>query len=440
MKKLFFFALAAMAILVSCSEDEKIGNEPIIQNEEKATLILKMSFPRTYANNTATTQESTVNNVDVFIFDAISGAFINHKPLLLADFTQAGNVYTTNAGIITTSGSRKIGIGINLPADIVTKIITDQNLTAVDHNSVHNVTAALIATGDRFIMYNTAMPTQTLVADDIASATDNHVAVDVERMAGKAALATTSAYDSNAGAVSSLGSFTKLEYKLMQTNLKSYLMREPLGKDPNYLSANFTLNTPSGNQFGVSDFEKTATYKNLEKNSTYTNHGLRPAFYGAENTADFYQKGSTTYFMVKGQFTPTVFSSATGTSATVTYTVGSPFWVVSDGVTIHICASAAIAEQLKKVASIFPNSATVTEYPTGDSYYAVFIGNASNRAFVRNNYYVGQVKAINGFGSPTETGVIIDPTAPVDGEKTTVEVAFTVLPWTFNLAEEVELK
>ena len=446
MKKIFLMAAAvAVVMFTSCSKENDEGSTGDTPVGKEATMSLKLTFPRTYAdaNETASEKESKINKVDVFVFDATTGALVTHRPLTSASFTATGNTYSSTVDIITTSGTRKIGVGINLPAAMVTAITsTQKNITAVNANTVYDVTSALIATDNNFVMFSTEMPVTTLVADADATATDNKITMDIERMAGKGALAKTATFEYSPN-VTALGSFGPLDYKLMQTNLKSYLMAEGRSvserRDPNYLSSDYVENSPTGNQYDGSVFENTAVYKPLEGNGDYASHNLRPAFYGAENVSDFYQKGTTTYFVVKGLFTPTKFSDATGAQTTPSYTTGDDFWVVSDGATTHICADAATATTLSGVVGIFPGGSTIVKHVGGYCYWAVFVGKMNERGFLRNNYYVGQVKAISGFGSGTEGDVIVPPTDPVDGSKSTIDVEFTVLDWTFNLGDEVTL-
>jgi hypothetical protein len=443
MKKIFFLtAMAVMVVLASCSKD----NDSNLLNKEgaKATLSIKMAFPLTYADETATTKESKVNTVHVFIFDAGTGDLINYVSLAASDFTSGtGNVYTAKEGIITTAGQRKVGVGINLSGAIVTEITTQRSIDAVNDQTVHDVTAAMIATDDKFVMFSTEMPDVEVKSDeDLGPGNFNQVSLSIERMAGKAALAKTNDFAYGAK-VTALGSFADLEYRLMQTNKKSFLMRDPARKDPNYRSEDFI---PSGasnpGEYDASVFENTtaADYKPVDAIGDYTDHSLRPAFYGAENTSNFYQKATTTYFLLRGRFSPTKFSDASGNedaAALAGYTNGSDFWVVSDDNVIHICADAATANTL---ATSLGTTATVTLHEDAYSYWPVWIGNIGvAREFLRNNYYVGQVKAVNGFGEGTESAVIVSPDDPVDGKKATILCEFTVLNWVFNLADEVEV-
>ena len=452
MKKFLYAAMAATVLFASCAKD---GSEttPAGGGQEggKATLILKMAFPRTYAESAATAGESKVNTVDVFIFNKADGSLVNHKPLTDADFTPSGNDYVANDGIETTAGAKLIGIGINLPATIVSNINnTVKNASAVE-SYVYSVTASSIAAPNSFVMFSTEMADETLKADDdpgFVSGTDNVISVDIERMAGKGAVATTAAYTP---AVGSLATVNALEYRLMQTNTKSYLMRNADGKDPNYVSSDFiTSGVPSGTQYDASVFENTvaADYIAVGAVTSYAaDFSDCPAFYGAENTSDFYQKGTSTYFLVRAQVTPNDIVDGTNTSQGAG-TPGASFYMVTDGTTTLFTANPIDAGALSNNATAFPggpSSVDVTTYTDGYCYYSVFVGSASapgntGRAFLRNNFHIGQIKAINGIGKSTEPEVIVPPTAPVDGELATIDVEFKVLNWTLNPGDEVELE
>jgi hypothetical protein len=438
MKKIFFLTAMAVMILASCGKDN--GSDNILNPQEgaKATLSIKMAFPQTYATVTATEAESTVNTVHVLIFDAGSGDLINHAPLTMSHFEEkTQGIYTTKNGIITTAGTRKVLVGVNLPTAIVTEITNNtKNTDAVDKNTVYDVTAALIATSGNFVMFSTEMPDVTLESDESLGGNVNTVSLSVERLAGKAALAKAEGFTLGT-ALQGRGSFTKIEYKLMQTNLKSYLMRDPDRKDPNYLAAQFD------DLYDETAFENAEDYITLADGNDHAN---RPAFYGAENTADLYLKALTTYFLVKGTFVPSKFYNNLGTEVGYSYTPGDDFWSVTDGTDVYTCSAPAIATSINS--NVFFGAGTITHHEGGYCYYRIWIGGDSgDHGFLRNNYYVGQIGAINGLGEGSEGDIIVDddeddddPTDPVDDDdKATIECSFEILPWTLNLADPVEV-
>jgi hypothetical protein len=438
MKKIFFLTALAVTVLVSCGKDNDAGSLPNSPEGEKATLSIKMTFPNTYANEDATPEESTVNTVHVFIFEDGPGNLINHVALRGSDFQKTGNLYTAHKGIVTIAGQRRIGVGINLPADIVSTITTKGNISAVNDQTVHNVNAEMIASNNKFVMFNADMPLVNVVSDETKQPGDNEVSMNIERLAGKAALAKSSDFSIDVAQGNFIGDF---EYKLMQTSKKSYLMRDPAGKDPNYISGDFiTSGTPVGNQYDASAFENTALpYKVVEPASN--DYSTREAFYGAENTADFYLRGTTTYFLVRALFKPTQFSDDQGNTITPNYNEGDDFWSVSDGNVMHICVDATTANDL---AAYLGTGATVTQHEGAYCYWPVWIGSKSSRAFLRNNYYVGRIKSIKGLGEGSEASIVgpnpvIPPDEPVD-DKATIECDFTILHWSFNLADPVELQ
>jgi hypothetical protein len=403
-----------------------------------------MAFPETYANDgDATTAESRVNTVDVFIFNAVTDNLLNHASLTVADFNQQGNVYTTKTDIETSAGQRKVGIGINLPAAVVTEIITNQRkIDAVNDKTVYDVTAAMIATDNNFVMFSKNMPAVTVVPDETKSATDNKFKMDIERLAGKAALAKTDNFGVTPE-IAALGNFFDVEYRLMQTNLKSYLMRDPLSKDPNYLTSDFIVDgsTPVGNQYDASVFENTApsAFKAVEAINAYPDHSERPAFYGAENTADGYERGATTYFLVRALFFPTQYSNDQGNIITPTpfHNEGDDFWVVADKNVTHICDNEATAKDLAANAGVFSDPVTIIRHEGAYCYWPVWMGKVGAHDFRRNNYYVGRIKAITGFGFGNEEDVVKPPKEPI--EVGSIECEFTILHWEFNLGDEAEL-
>jgi hypothetical protein len=447
MKKIFYLTALAVMVLASCGK-ENGGDNVLDQEGVKAGLAIKMAFPSTrvatYANEDATDEELTVEDVDVFIFDAGDNSLVTHRHLTKADFdvdvTKKIYITKNTSKVVTTTGNRKVAIGVNLPASIVATVNTVRSIDAVNDQTVHDVTVADIATADRFAMFNVDMDQVIVVkpGDD----PDNTVSLNVERLAGKAALATIEDFDFDTdgnSSISSLVSLGTLDYRLMQTNTQSYLMRDPAGKDPNYLSGDFfpgqSVTFP---QYNETVFESAADYKAVD--GYLIDNSTRPAFYGAENTSDFYALGSNTYFLVRAQFTPKVISDGTGNSTGAGVT-GATFWIVTNGTDTYFCGDQADADALAADPSVFPDGdATASERVEGYCYWGVWIGNKNDHDFLRNNYYLGQIKGFNGFGEKTPEEVIVPPDSPVDGEvKATLECEFTILDWTFKLADSVEL-
>lgn len=442
MKKILSIATAASLLLVACNKEG--GKTAVVPAEtgEKATVHLQLSFPRTYADETATAAESEVGTIDVMIFDAANGNMVNSRQFTKSDFTPNGSLLTKD-GIVTTSGERYIAVAVNLPDAIRRNIVsTVKNVSALNTDTIYDVTAADIATANKFTMINTTLNKVNIIPDTQATATDNKISVSLERLAGKGALTLTSDYAVSAN-IAALGTMGDLEYKIMQTNKKTFLLADIDHKDPNWLSGDFVTPGPgTAPQYGPEVFESSDAFKAVEAHNAYTDHSLRPAFYGAENTSDFYQKGATVYFMVRAHFTPSKAHDNTGAEIAHTFGAGDNFWVVQNADKLYIAATSAVANQIKANTSLFPaDDAVVVEHYGGYCYWPVWVGSVNKREFIRNNYYVGQVKAINGLGAGDEDEVVPDPELPdpVDGEKATIEVSFDILPWTFNLGDPVEL-
>jgi hypothetical protein len=450
MKKIFFLTALAVMVLASCGKDNDAGSPSNSLEGDDATLSIKMTFPlTTYADDTATPEESAVSRIDVFVFDYVSGNLIKYERMNVSDFTINNNVYTAKKGIVTVAGQRQIGVGINLPDATVLAIRNEGNISAVNNQTVYDVTTAMIATANKFVMFNVDMPPVTVVPDITAQTGDNMFSMNIERLTGKAALAKTADFAPTAD-VKALGEFlhsTRVEYRLMQTNKKSYLMRDPAGKDPNFRATDFIVDgsTPVGNQYDASVFENTtaSAYKDVESMTAYTDQSERPAFYGAENTADVYEKGATTYFLVRARFKPNKFSNAQGQPETVTYNEGQDFWVVTDGSKTHICISTTTANALAANATVFPDAGavTVTQHEGAYCYWPVWVRYNGAYEFLRNSYYVGRINSISGFGSGNELAVIVPPDEPVnEEEKATIQCDFTILPWTYKLGAESALQ
>lgn len=431
MKKLLLPLLAVMVFQFSCSEvNESMRSFSV--DGERALINLQLDFPGTYAPETATASESAVNSLHVFIFNSSTGFLSDYASLTRDDFTWSGNSGTLKSAIETSGGLKKIGIGINLPPSFVREITEVQrNIRALGSGTVYDVSSSMLATADNFVMFSTTLPEQEIYAE--STGLSNSVSVDVGRLVGKAILVEHPLF-SYSPDVSGLGDFGMVHYKLMQTNLKSYLMKNPDGRDPNYLASDFIVSgTPKGNQYDGSVFEKRTDY--LAINSPDADYSACPAFYGAENTSDYYQKGTTTYFMVKSRFTPKKFTDGNGSEIHPSYTPGTDFWTVSGSGRTLICISASDAEALASRSGIFPGGATIVRHVEGYCYWAAF-----NGAFVRNTFYIGLLRAIKSFGAGDEGSVIPDPEAPSDGGNASVEVNLSVLGWEFDVSDEVDLE
>lgn len=194
--------LAAAALLTgfaACSDDATV--DPVgggtIDDGEPTTVNLALSQPRTYATalETATEYEAQLSTVDVFIYNT-SNLLVGHKQLTASDFSyNAGSsntskdVWNSTTPIATTTGTKKIYVGVNLPVEVRNTVTGPGTLAGI--SSVSNIDLSKLAHNDGIAMFSVDEKTADLVAD--ASDPANTVTVQVGRLVAKIAVVAGSA-------------------------------------------------------------------------------------------------------------------------------------------------------------------------------------------------------------------------------------------------------
>ena len=128
--------LVAVSI-TSCSNDDEqaVGESGGAESGQETSFTLTLSQPKTYATDgNATTDETRINTVDIFIEDDIPhGGTLNHVGLTINDFEETAvgsNEYTLKNKIKTTTGVKNILVAINFPADVVADMLLTKNIYA----------------------------------------------------------------------------------------------------------------------------------------------------------------------------------------------------------------------------------------------------------------------------------------------------------------------
>jgi len=434
MKKNLFLCMAAALIvsLAGCSKDDVSGtqNPDDVTAGTEATVVLNLSFPQTYAADAnATTEETAVKNVDVFVINPSTGGIITHKNLTNGDQDlddKTNNVW--QATVKTTSGEKQILVGVNLPNSI-RSVIAQNGLSGADENTVHTLTYGLLndATAG-FAMFSTEVLEQELYSDEEITADptlDNELSIQVERMVAKVGVVAPS------GGVDTTpvtdGTFTgDYEFTLGKVNKKTYAMQytDGLGviRDPNYLSAEYK-ESPG--------FDNTDFFGPLDDPDGYVNVVVSPVVstdfkYASENVADLALKGTNTYVSVKAVFIPDNFSDATGTETTNTNSTGVSFWTVTRGDDVKYFDTETTADQYVTNGGGIKSA----EYVDGECYYNSYLSYANGYNVLRNNYYKVTITKINSLGSPNPDVDDDEEEEPIDGDFASIDVLIDIVPWT----------
>lgn len=299
-------ALAVMGLASCTNENDPMGgNGQAAEPGEPTHVTLNLdlnSAPSTrgIVDNNATTEETIIKHLNVFIYDK-NGVLENEQKILMAELTEVKdkeNVYTTKE-LKATTGAKTVYVGLNMTDAMVAKLkaTAAQNLpgTAVKValNDLTNKT-------DGFVMFSTQGKNATFVAvgEDGKLPDANKVAIQVERLASKIAVGCEKTI--NAVQQGAAGKIQNLRFVVDNINTLNYFpYAENNPMDPNmkkeaYKEADFDL---------VPDF----TAADVNWNDITPETADRTAWkhaYSAENvTADKEMMGITRV-VVQGEFIP----------------------------------------------------------------------------------------------------------------------------------------
>ena len=320
MKKSILTITAAALVMgfASCSKEiQQDGpNGPVVAEGKATTMQVAITFPTdsktknntTYDNN-ATPNEAKVNTVDVFIYTG-SGAFSSHTRLLPNDFEDVAQAsdsdkYVGKTEIATTTGTKIVFVGINLPQKVV-DACKSQPGSAIA-STVHTLTheEMLGAGHTSFIMFSKTGVQQVFV--EKSPTTSNLVTVECERMVAKVTIETADDVD-----VSALpGTLSDLKFTINNFNLKFFLLQgaAPLYKDPNWAQGYYT----------ASDFEQRSSHNHwydVLDRKVFGKPDITDyqALYPPENTSEAKRKKEITRAVVRGAFIPDVITKQGATA------------------------------------------------------------------------------------------------------------------------------
>lgn len=424
--------LAAAALtmgVTSCNNDDVVDNAGQTDKGKPTYMELNVSFqvPGTYAtaDDNATNDESAVKTVSVFIFDKNSGILVSKGSLITSDFTQSASgqkdVYTATQKIATTTGTKSVYVGVNLPAamDVALGATINDMKTAVMTTSA--TTVANISTG--FTMFSASDVDATLVeTTDAAYATNNTVTVQVERLSVKVAVKAAAGLSLATGG----GVLSNLQFAIHQSNTKTYRYKytdASVVKDPNWDAA---VN------YVAADYENFSDYVAINAASVSDNKDL-VARYATENTSKLHLEKESTYASIKATFVPDAFMDGTGTSkGSNVGQAAKTFYMVTtnDGVKNYFDVSTEADAYMALPAVAAKSPVKSAAYTGGVCYYNLWLNPAGGYNAIRNAFYKATITQIIAPGNPSDLPK--DPDQPIESP-TDLTVKFEILPW--NLVE-----
>ncbi len=425
--KILTFLAATSLISVSCSKEN--SDQSANADKGKPTYVqVNVSYPETRAANdpTATAAEVKLNTVDVFIFDGVSNTLVKRQQLSSADFNPiapgSGNndLYSAITKIATTTGAKKIYVGLNLPASF-------PNVSSVGELKANWATTVNdLVTAGGIAMFSAAETSKTLVETTNPSYADNNVfTVQVERMVAKVAVEDGGIVSAVAGGV-----ISDVQFAIHTSNKVLFPLKNVAGgvvKDPNWALGSYVS----------TDFENFSDYSPINAPGTSGVNGatakLLNAKYAPENTSQAHLQKETTYASIRAKFVPNQFSDENGASkGSNVGQSAKTFWIVTDSEGVRKFFD------LQAEAQTYATSKGVTvsaPYTGGYCYYQAYLNPKNGYNTVRNDFYNVVITKISGPGKPDPDPK--DPELPVE-TPTDITVSVEIIAWTY-VADNYEL-
>jgi len=421
LKRMFLAALAVLT-LASCSKEE-VGQDPTAA--EGVETLMSMSINRLKANSRAhygdldvTSEESTIEEVTVYIFNALG---ILEE---VVDF----DANTSTKTFKVTTGDKTFLAAANIPSlPTFTKGVT--NLTTIKNAELSVANIAVAATDDQFWMTslsdNTTATLVEITDPAYVPSSANDITIPVGRAVAKVGVyfnPTTQPGD---------GSLSGVKYKMHNNPVKMRL---------------FTSNDAAGNRI-TPFYSATYAAANYFNNATYLATGVTfdavlnknlhdyPS-YMTENSNLSPTKGNATLVMIKGVYTPgDVLDPATG-ATDAAWSSGDDFWRIA-----NLDGSGNVISYEPEYYSVDPTTdlviiapQRVDKYTGGEAYYGLWLNDATQTNTVdrytikRNQYWSVEVTSVSGCGAPDEGGVIVEPGEELDAD-TYMKATISVEAW-----------
>lgn len=428
-KKVMYLWLVVWGVLMLCSCVEYNGVDNGVDTGdggETAYLTLRLTqagmdalFRAASADPNATEDEISVKKVNVFIYKT-DGFLVTHQELAGTEFTQgtaiSGNndSWSTSEKIKTTSGPKKIVVGVNLPDAVVSRFRSSGSIATA--STVADIIGAdiseLASTANGIAMFSTAITDATLSADPAG----NPVSVEVKRLVAKVTVKEGNAlnFDIPGGTLSdlrfSVGNINKEYYPLQQTVAG-------VVQDPNHTAPMTDWVAWVADKF----IPTPADYVAVNASTVGSNRDLI-AKYVTENTTDQPIEGATTFASIRANFTPTKYSDETGADK-ISSNTGTFYTVSLNNGIIKFFDTENDADTYQGLNS----GSTKKVYTDGYCYYNVFLNPTGAYNTYRNDFYQITVTKIMGLGNPSPEATDNTPITQSSDMVTSIEI----LPWTF---------
>ncbi|MDR1258806.1 MAG: Mfa1 family fimbria major subunit [Tannerellaceae bacterium] len=458
MKKMFKFFVISVAIatgMVACSSEEILPENKASIERANLTIVVNSNAAATKAidDNNAVDSEKAISSVSLFVFGAATQA-------------EADTIFaTTGAGGITDDGqnkvkvvfnnapvgSKKVYVGINLPADLH-NLIKNNGVGAERVLSSLTDLAKLSPANGGFPMFSDESKSSIL---NIEQGKTNELEVRVKRFVAKVTLETTEDFENNTNNERTVDGVTingNLFFAMGQMNTKFYPFPRNIGgvyQDPNHFAVisngqlvyaadfinefyDFKANASNWNSSttGVdAGFKQVAT---KSQSATITN--FKPG-YVLENTNDSKREGELTYAFVKAKFTPAFtheYDAKTGITATPNSKNDfSKLYVFNEGGNYLYMTNEDQAKEYKNDNNNLPYNT----YTDCICFYMVYLDSGSKTYNVlRNDYFKVQINSVSRLGDPVQGPN--DPAAEKDG-KASINVTIDVQPWALKIQPAV---
>lgn len=298
--------------LASCSNDnDPAGGQEVPQGKAtgmQLVLDLGSAATRAIADPNADTKETTIENLNVFIYGA-NGIFEKEYTIPFDDLTAgADNTWTTDE-LEATTGAKTIYVGANMTQNMI-GIMKSTSVNGLAGKGV-NEPVADITTDNKFVMFSTVGATPVLEEEDEDAPgvipTANQVKVNIQRLAAKIAVGMTAQLSADDGTQQgAAGTIDGLGFVVDNINKMYYLTYGGAAADAK--DANMNVD-----QYKEADFEIKSYYDDQNQPVANQYGAITPGTadkakwaidYASENlTKDKMIKG-VTRIVVKGRFTP----------------------------------------------------------------------------------------------------------------------------------------
>jgi hypothetical protein len=462
-----FLAACAMTLsgLAGCTTtvdgDEEGGK---VAEGEKTTMSISIPVVTTYADDdNAKSSEVAISTVDVYVYGT---SLETHKSFVKEDFTLVvtgtgvPNRWDLKDTIEVLSGTKKIYVGINLPAAAKTVIQTGGGLQGL--YALNPVLKDTISRANQFAMFsvnttaNTEFPIVAGVTDPRGT-NQNVFSINVERWASKVTATKSSTLVDGVNNKASGVTFhpeiaNGLKFCLGNINTELYPLQRIVGgyvEDPNHTipaSAPPFLSPFLGkfvDDFVSSDYLNATPTGYVDVDAHTVLAPDRNTKYAVENTSAAYYQGVLTYVSVRALFYPDNIATYDSTTNTLTPTPNSAVvndlyvYTTAGGEYLYFTTQAEANKWIQDSNGAAQNEGygTVGNYKNGYCFYLIYldpqdVASATKKfgdyAVGRNLFYATNITKFNALGYPTPEEP--NPNSPLS-TKTLLTVNVEITNW-----------